>query len=111
MRHEAIGVLGRERGQSGLGHHSLLQFNEFGVGLEVGSLVDIYHSDGDGGCGLTRRVDASGQGNLIPRLHCQHIRPAGFIVDRLEDGKESRGRASRSSKRGINKQQKITFFW
>ena len=84
LLHEAIGVLCREGGQRGLGHHSLLHSNQLGVGLEVGTLVDVDHSDGDGGRGLARGVDASGQGNLVPRLHRQHIRPTDLKVDRLE---------------------------
>lgn len=83
--HEAIRVLCSEGGQSRFWHHSLLESNEFRVGLEVGTLVHVDHSDGDSGGGLTRRVDASGQRYLIPRFHCQYIRPADFIVNRLEN--------------------------
>lgn len=60
LLHEAIRVLRCEGGQHGLRRLSLFQFNEFGVGIKVRALIDVQHSYGDGGGGLTGRVDASG---------------------------------------------------
>jgi len=93
--HIAIGVLSREGGQRRLGHDSLVQLDEFGVGLEVGTLVHVQHSDGDGGGGLAGGVDASGQGDVVPRFHRQHIRPTDFIVDGLRNRERERGGLSK----------------
>lgn len=89
LSQEPVRVLRGEGGEQRPGRQTFLQFDGFGVGAELRTLVDVQDSYGNSGCGLARHVDPAGQRGLVLRLHGQHEGAGELEIYRL-DGERRR---------------------
>lgn len=90
LPHEAVRVLGSEGGEQRPCRQTFLQFDGFGVGAELGTLVDVQDSYRDGRRGLARQVDAAGQRDLVLSLHSQHVGTGQLEIYRLSRRRRDR---------------------
>lgn len=88
LAHEAVRVLGGEGGEQRPCGDTFLQFDQFRVGAELRTLVDVQDPDGDSGGGLAGQVNPTSQGHLVLGLHRQREGPCQLIVDGLDRREE-----------------------